>query len=261
MAERRTVYVMLLAFLALCTIVPVISAGVWPASAGLFLTAALAQEPGRIQASESYGVETVTVDSAARAGQQATVTVDGREYAGKFDQSGRFKCQVAVPIGNERIDVDLDDASFPQIQATGRDLRRILLVVLRWRQPIDFGLNILEPGGTAISRAHDVGVNGGSLALFGHGCGSGWHEEVFTVLGRDTSSHDKYYIRVDYLLAGDIPTGDYCGIGKYAKPEFELIVVDRGRPSCTTVHIPPVACGRPLSPEQRQVEVHPFGRC
>jgi hypothetical protein len=214
-------------------------------------------DPGTIDIQEHYGIAKVIVKAPGRAGEQATVFVDGRDYVGAFDRAGTFVCSVAVPKGSEQIDVDLADGGSLQGHATGADLSRILLFVIRWRRPVDMGLNVLEPSGPQpITREHPVGKKGGFLSLDGRGCGSGWREEVFAVLGRDGAPRDQYRFRLDYRSRGDLPTSEYCGDGALAQPDVQAIQVDRGVVKDATVQPVKAKCGQPLADRFMEIQLY-----
>jgi hypothetical protein len=203
---------------------------------------------------------TVLVCDLSRVGQNVTVLVNGeRDYGGTFDRSGQFECRFAVPAGDERVEVDLDNQRPLEGTATGADLSDMLLFVLRWRQPIDLGLRVLEPGQIApIERSHPIGQGGGRLKLAGQGCGSGWREEVFVLRGRSSHPRATYRFRLDFISRGDVPRGAYCWGGQFAAPDFEVVEVDLGHVvNQFTMKIKPEECGIQLNREQRYPEIVP----
>jgi uncharacterized protein YfaP (DUF2135 family) len=208
--------------------------------------------------SEKYGMAKITVRAIARAGQSATVHVEDRDYTGTFDRSGTFVCKVAVPKGNEQIYVDLADGTSLQGHATGADLAGILLFVLRWDQPVDFALSVLAPGEPQpIDREHPVGQKGDFLDI--GGCGSGWHEEVFAVIGRDQSPNDVYTFRLDYRSRGDFAIDPYCQGGRFAAPEVEVVERDRTQAVKTWRFHPSAAqCEKQVPAHMRLERLEPY---
>jgi hypothetical protein len=224
----------------------------------LFVTPSLASDlTSRI--SESSGIVTVQAQDVTRANQPATVVVEDRTYSGVFTGTGTFKCQFAAPPGGALVQLRLAGGIAFQSRVTGDSLMNILLYVLRWRQPVDFGLSILEPNDRfPIDRDRPTG-HGGYLVIGQADCASGWHEEVFIVPQRSAAPTDKYRLRVDYISRGTIPALPYCGNGSMAQPEFEVLEIDRGARAKRTTGSPfAAACDTPLMPSQRLQDVHPF---
>ena len=118
------------------------------------------------------------------------------------------------------------------------DINKIFRVVLRWHDPVQLDLNVLEPGG----RMGEAGNVSGGRPNTARKDGIGQMDIIGGVPAEDATGEMSYVadagavppdgvfgFRVDYVTRGSQPEAPYCDDNALATPRIEFTKIDGGK--------------------------------
>lgn len=188
---------------------------------------------------EELAVAALTISSACRAGQIATVDYEGYEYTAKLDESGQAVIRVFLIKPESEAVVRFEDGAKTVEKFSTTALAVIDRVVLSWRGQVQLDLHATAFR-VALNSAEDVwretacapdfvSPNGMHLACVEGVGADAMHLQVFT-RERDNANQAKGIIDlyVDYYSRGSKPASPYCDAEEFASVDFQSQLVMAG---------------------------------
>ena len=144
--------------------------------------------------------------------------------------------------------------------ATVPDMNKIFRVILRWHDPVQFDLNVLEPGG----RMGEVGNVSGGRPNTARKDGIGQMDIVGGVPAEDATGEMSYVadattvpadgvfgFKVDYVTRGSQPEAPYCDDNALATPRIDFIRIEGGKVTAQRLSMNRAKCREKISDSRR----------
>jgi hypothetical protein len=225
-----------------------------------------ADKLGQIQfrVSQQYGRAVVELTSANSAGRKVEIDYGDETYIGQLTRDGKVRMGFALIAPENDIDIRIVEMPTVRCQIEVPEFKTIYRVVLRWRDPVQIDLHILEPGGK-IGDAGHVGTTRPNTTL---AQGIGLMDVISGVPVDGATSETSYVVpddsvipagsvfgfRAEYATRGVKPVMPYCDDGDLATPQMDLIVIQKGKVSTSKVGTNRLHCGD-VVPENRRLMV------
>lgn len=176
-----------------------------------------------------------------RAGNDGgTVEIEyGEEFhVGRLDQHNHARIEFALTEAKAEFAINVTDTPMVYCKVRSPDFGNIFRVTMRWHDPVQLHLNVIEPGGKTgdfghVSPAHP-NINGaggiGQMDIVSGIPTEGSVSEISYVV-REASlipADAVFRYRTDYISRGAIPWPPHCDDHPLAVVHYDLIVLDRG---------------------------------
>jgi hypothetical protein len=213
----------------------------------------------RLQVNEQSARATVDVLQPGGAGRRVEVDYGDEAFIGVIGRDGKAQISFALTSATNEFDIQLSETPAVRCKLDVPEFKKVYRAILRWRDPIQLDLHVIEPGGR-LGGAGDVGPNQthglGQMDLIGHvPVDGGTSETSYVVPDGSTLAPDRIFeFRVEYVTRGMKPVLPYCDDGALASAQMELIIIDRGVATNTNVGTNRLHCGVAV-PENRRFMV------
>lgn len=208
------------------------------------------------------GILSVYLHSPCRAGQQAVLMSEGRDYLLRFNREGLAYRAIAVLTPMAEFLLRLDGSEAQPITVAMPPLDKTTLVVLRWETPSALELHVVEPGGKLLGEGdnnpHTPSRKVRGRMIDASTVDSGWREQIYALTSGEPWPVNTAGIFVDFLDRADPPEAPFCGDDPMASPAFEVAMAFGGtvrRPQ--RISMAAVPCGTPLTQSQRYLRIRP----
>jgi hypothetical protein len=212
-----------------------------------------------LQVSEQLALATVDVLQPGGAGRRVEVDYGDEAYIGVVGRDGKAQISFALTAATNEFDIQLSETPPIRCKLAVPEFKKVYRAVLRWRDPIQLDLHVIEPEGR-LGGVGDVGPNQprglGQMDLIGRvPVDGGTSETSYVVVDGSTLAPDRIFeFRVEYVTRGMKPVLPYCDDGALASAQMELIIIDRGVATSTNVGTNRLHCGVAV-PENRRFMV------
>ena len=200
--------------------------------------------------------------SGCNTGEVVTLTYRDHAFDGIANADGM--AQINLPLLSETAVIQMADGAEQEV--TWPEANRTIRVVLAWDQPVDLDLYVLEPGqsyNTFEGAAHAVAQTAEDALGRMVQTSEGAQGLVFEVYDSVQNGGAQGYgtVVVTDVSRGMVPTGDHCGSGPLAGPDF--YVMSGGAEALQEVHFAftKSECGSELSRGEyyrRVDDIRPF---
>jgi len=212
-----------------------------------------------IQVNEQLARATVEVLQPGGAGRRVEVDYGDEAYIAMVGRDGKAQIGFGLTAAANEFDIQLSETPPIHCKLEVPEFKKVYRAILRWRDPIQLDLHVIEPGGR-LGGAGDVGPSQphglGQMDLIGHvPLDGGTSETSYVVPDGSTLAPDQIFeFRVEYVTRGMKPALPYCDDGALASAQMELIIIDRGIATNTNVGTNRLHCGVAV-PENRRFMV------
>ena len=216
----------------------------------------------KVTAVQARGRGTITVATdAGRAGQLVWVDYDGESFAARIAANGQAALSMALVSDSIQISVRGPEFSTVHCDLPAPDRAQYFRVVLRWRAPVRMNLHVVEPFRRMWEYGHIRPAEPGAPPP----AGIGQIDIITDAIAEDATGEQSYVIedaarpkdgvftfRAEYASRGDKPAGDFCETGKFADIEYDLTVLEPGKPAkIRKFRTGAMPCGRESPPNVR----------
>jgi len=159
-------------------------------------------------------------------------------FSRKFGTDGKIRISFGLTAAENSFVLSISETPPIECKANVPDFNRLYRAILRWHDPVQLDLNVLEPGGQMGSTGHisptrpntQLNQGLGQIDVLNNRPTDGTTGEISYVVS-DLASLPQgggMRFRLDYVTRGSQPELPYCDEGTLAAPQFELIIIDRG---------------------------------
>ncbi len=171
--------------------------------------------------------------------------------------------------GPEAVTFSMPSAAPVSVNAPMQGTGNVVKLALIWKGPVDLNLHGLqfnaEPGENddvfvGQPRSFGEAINGmtGFISAADDGKHEGDHVEVYTFIKTLSGRHGRVVPYIDYVSRGSVPSGEYCGDGRYARVDFEFLLFENGEAQQPiSHHLDEKPCGEPLDGSMRLRKIAP----
>lgn len=195
------------------------------------------------------------------AGRKFRVENSDEMYVGKFDPQGRAVIAFALIAPSNEISIRLAEMPLITCKIDVPEFSRLYRVVVRWRDPVQLDLDVVEPGRQPggfghINRGHantDLRQGLGQLDMITDPSEDGATGELSYVVANAAAllATGIPTLRLDYASRGARPEPPFCGEHARASIPFELYVINHGEVKRSNFSTARARCGEPMADSSR----------
>jgi len=221
----------------------------------------------QLRVSQQYGRALVEVNRPNSAGRKVEVEYGDESYVGKFDQNGRARMGFALTAAKNEVAVRISETPVVTCKVDVPEFNKIFRVVLRWRDPVQLDLHVIEPGRRLGDFGHispsrpnnNLAQGMGQMDVVGGAPADGATAEVSYVVPDAAAipADSVFGYRVDYVTRGAKAEAPYCDDLPLASPLMELIIIDKGKVSMRKIGTNRARCGEQIPEARRLMVIRP----
>jgi len=173
-------------------------------------------------------------------------------YVQKFGANGAIRLGFALTAANNEFTLTMSE--MPPVKCTLQvpEFGRIYRAILRWHDPVQLDLNVLEPGGRMGESGNVSGGNPntdlelgiGRMDVIGGVPAEDATGEMSYVADASAAPPDGVFgFKVDFVTRGSEAKPPYCGDGALAAPRIDFITIANGKVTVTKQTLARARCG------------------
>jgi hypothetical protein len=192
----------------------------------------------QVRVGQVKGRALVEITRPNSAGRKVEVEYGEELYSQKFGPDGRVRVGFALTAATNTFLVTMSETKPITCTVSVPDFNKFYRAVLRWRDPVQLDLNVIEPGARMGESGHVSGSrpNGnltqgiGQMDIVSGIPAEGTTAEISYVVTDITSitQNSMFAYKLDYVTRGAQPEPPYCDDGPLAAPQFEFITIENG---------------------------------
>ena len=192
----------------------------------------------QLKVSQQSGRAMVEITRPNSTGRKVEIEYGDELYSFKFGNDGRVRAGFALTAPNNQISIAMSEAAPINCTIAVPDFAKLYRVVLRWRDPVQLELNVIEPGGRIGESGHVNAIRSnanltqgiGQMDIVGAIPPDGATAEMSYVVANASTipSNSTFNFRLDYVSRGVQPEAPYCEDHPLAAPQFEFITIENG---------------------------------
>jgi len=218
----------------------------------------------QLRVTQQYGRALVEVTRPNAGGRKVEIEYGDESYIGQFDRDGRARMGFALTAAKNDIAIRVVEMPTITCKIDVPEFAKIYRVILRWRDPVQIDLSILEPGGRIGDQGHvtparpnvNLSQGIGQMDVVSGAPAEGATAETSYVVRDDTTipPDSVFGFRAEYVTRGMKPVAPYCDDNALATPAMDLIVIEKGKASTHRMGTNRARCGDAI-PENRRLMV------
>ena len=223
--------------------------------------------PTQLRVSQQYGRALVEFSRPNSAGRKVEVDYGDESYIGQFDRDGKARLGFALTAAKNEIGIRVVEMPRVTCKIDVPEFNKIYRVVMRWRDPVQLDLHIVEPGAKLGDAGHvsparpntNLSQGIGQLDVISGLPADGATSETSYVVRDDSAiaADAVFSFRAEYVTRGMKPVLPYCDDGALASLQVDLIIVEKGSVTTSKLGTNRLHCGDVLPENRRLMELHP----
>jgi len=221
----------------------------------------------KLSVTQQYGRALVELTRPNSAGRKVEIEYGDESYIGRFERDGRARLGFALTDAKNEIGIRLSETPPITCKLDVPEFAKIYRVILRWRDPIQLDLHVVEPGRRMGEFGHVS--PGRPNTNFAQGMGQ---MDVVSGVPMDGATAESSYVvpdaaaippdsvfafRAEYVTRGMKPAPPYCDDGALAVPQVELIIIEKGKVTTRKIGTNRAPCGETLPESRRYMVIRP----
>ena len=196
------------------------------------------------------------------AGRKVDIEYGDELYSQKFGADGRLRAGFALTAASNQFSINMSEAAPINCTANVPDFNKYYRVILRWHDPVQLDLHVIEPGG----RQGEAGYVNGSRPNTNLNQGIGQMDVIGGVPAEGATGEMSYVVadaaaippntvfsyKIDYVTRGNQPESPYCDDNALAAPQVEFITIENGLINTRKLSLNHARC-REKIPEARRL--------
>jgi hypothetical protein len=218
----------------------------------------------QLNVSEQFGRVVVELNRPGSVGRKVEIDYGDEAYIGLFDRDGKARMGFALTAPKNDFDIRVAETPVISCKIAVPEFDKLYRVVMRWRDPVQLDLHIIEPDGMpggvgdiSPSRPNtNLSEGMGQMDVISGAPTDGATSETSYVV-RDSKlipPDSVFDYRLDYVTRGLKPVLPYCDNGALAAPHLDLIIIDKGKVTTSKLGTNRFHCGD-VVPENRRLMV------
>ena len=238
---------------------------------------AMAQTPGQcdgsgslpantqLQVTQQLGRAMVDIVRPGSTGQKVQIEYGDELYSTKFGPDGKVDFAFALTAANNEFTIDMIEAPPIDCKLAVPDFQKLYRVILRWRDPVQLDLYVLEPDGrvgemgdVSSSRPNrDLSQGIGMMDIVDGPPDNGATAEMSYVVVNPASipPNSTFGFKLDYVTRGSRAVAPYCDDQPLAAPRFDFIVIANGMVTTQRMTTNRARCGEKIADTRRLMPI------
>ena len=213
---------------------------------------------------QTQGRATIEAEKPGNAGRKIEVEYGDDIFSRKFGADGRVRFGFALTAPKNRFVITIGETAPINCTLDVPGFNNFYRAILRWRDPIQLDLHIVEPGGLLGGAGHvsasnpntDLKQGVGLVDIFGEVPVDGATAEMSYVADAAAIPPDGVFsFKVDYLTRGAMPEAPYCDDKPLAAPQFEFISIANGNVRTQRMSTNRARCREKIADNRRLIPI------
>ena len=219
----------------------------------------------QLRVTQQKGRALIEISRANSSGRKIDVEYGDELYTQKFGADGKVRTGFALTAEENTFVINMSEMQPVTCKVMVPDFKKFYRVILRWRDPVQFDLNIIEPGG----RIGEVGHINASRPNNALNQGVGQMDVVSGVPAEGATAEMSYVVadastipqggvfgfKLDYVTRGGQPEAPYCDEAPLATPQFEFITIEGGTVNARKMTVNRARCKEKIADARRLVPI------
>jgi len=214
-----------------------------------------------VRVSQAKGRALVEIVKPNTAGRKLEVEYGDELYTQKFGADGSVRLGFALTAQDNEVTLTMSETTPVRCTIPVPEFNKIFRAVLRWHDPVQLDLNVLEPGG----RLGETGNVSGGRPNTARNQGIGQMDIIGGVPAEDSTGEMSYVadaaavppdtvfgFRVDFVTRGSQPEAPYCDDNALATPRIDFIKIEGGKVTTERLSLNRARC-REKIPDNRRL--------
>ncbi len=257
-------------FFSACNIFVLAAASLFVAGAATAQTTATCANADKLvgtqlRVSQQYGPALVELSRPNSVGRKVEIEYGDESYIGKFERDGRIRIGFALTEPKNEVSIRIAETGVVTCKIEVPEFAKIYRVILRWRDPVQLDLHVVEPG-RRMGEAGDISAARpntnfaqgiGQMDVISGSPADGATAETSYVIPDATSipPDSTFAFRVENVTRGMKPEAPYCDDHPLAAPVMELTIIEKGKTITRKVGTNRARCGEPITEARRYMVV------
>lgn len=221
----------------------------------------------QLRVTQQYGRALVELSRPNSAGRKIEIEYGDESYVGRFDKDGRARMGFALTAPKNEISVRITETPVVTCKVDVPEFAKIFRVILRWRDPVQLDLHVVEPGRRLGDFGHispgrpntNLAQGMGQMDVISGTPADGATAEVSYVVADAASipTDSVFGYRVDYVTRGAKPEPPHCDDHPLASPLMELMIIDKGKVNVRKIGTNHARCGEAIPESRRLMVIRP----
>ncbi len=238
---------------------------------------AAAQTPGQCDHADALGPNTqlkvsqqsgralIDIARPNSAGRRVEIGYGDELYSLKFGADNRVRIGFALTAANNDFDINISEAPPVSCSVAVPDFAKLFRVILRWHDPVQLDLNVIEPGGRMGEAGHVNGTKPNNALSQGIG-----QMDVLGVTSADGATSEMSYVvanasvippegvfayKVEYVTRGAQPDAPFCENHPLAAPQFDFITIRKGEVATRKMSVNRAHCKEKIADSRRLLPI------
>ncbi len=219
----------------------------------------------QVRVTQQLGRAQVDISKPNSAGRKVEIEYGDELYALKFGTDGRIRTSFALVAAENSFAISMSEAAPITCSLTVPEFAKLYRVVLRWHEPVQLDLNVIEPGGRLgeIGHVNASRPNGnlaqgiGVMDIIGAVPAEGSTAEVSYVVPNPAAipPNSVFGFRLDYVTRGGRPEAPYCDDHALAAPQVEFITIEGGTVTTRKMSVNRARCREKITDARRLMPI------
>ena len=219
----------------------------------------------QLRVSQTMGRALVEIAKPNSGGRKVDIEYGDELYTFRMGPDGKLRAGFALTAATNQFTISMTETAPITCDLAVPDFAKLYRVVLRWRDPVQLDLNVLEPGGRMGEPGHvnasrpntNLSQGIGQMDLIGGAPADGATAEVSYVVPNVAliPANTQFTYKIDYVTRGLQPEAPYCDEHALASPQVEFITIENGKVSTRKLGMGRARCREKIADARRYMPV------
>ena len=219
----------------------------------------------QLKVSQQSGRALIDISRPNSAGRRVEVGYGDELYSLKFGADNRIRISFALTAASNDFDINISEAPPVTCSVAVPDFAKLFRVILRWHDPVQLDLNVLEPGGRMGEAGHINGTRPnislsqglGQMDVFGVASADGATSEMSYVIANGSAipPDSVFTYKVEYVTRGSLPEAPFCENHPLAAPQFDFITIQKGEVNTRKMSVNRAHCKEKIADARRLMPI------
>lgn len=219
----------------------------------------------KLRVTQSMGRAQVEVTKPGNTGRKVAVEYGDEYYVQAIGPDGRARVAFALTEPSNSFVITMSEAQPVTCTVEVPGFDKLHRVVIRWRDPVQLDLHVIEPGGRLGEVGHVSGGRPNSQLTYGIGQldvvgaspAEGATSEISYIVPNRGAipTGGVFTYRLDYVTRGTQPDAPYCESHALGAPSFEFITIENGIVNTRRMTTNRARCRERIPDERRLVMI------
>lgn len=219
----------------------------------------------QLRVTQNLGRALVEITKPNSAGRKVDIEYGDEMYSFKMGNDGRLRAGFVLTEATSQFTISMSETAPITCEVTVPDFNKLHRVVLRWRDPVQLDLNVIEPGGRMGETGHinamrpntNMSHGIGQMDVVGSAPAEGATAELSYVVPNSSliPPNSTFTYKIDYVTRGLQPEAPYCEDHALGSPQVEFVTIEGGKVSTRKMGVSRARCREKIAEYRRYMPI------